>query len=822
MVVPKHVAHRAALLLVLACAFALCVTSTALAAPADPTMSVAQLRAALAASPTGTLTGHFKTVLKGYTISKVDATVVGVVTDSPTSTLILFTSTGDAVAGGIASGMSGSPLYVDDGGTDKMVGAVAYAGDFALNGAGLATPIDDMIAVENAPLGMASTLKNPVIAGRSIVDRVILTDEPERYAGEAAAGAMVAHPLSEAFIGGVKPGSGAYKLLSAALKRAGLTPTAMASGGSYSASSLPPQTLDPGASIGALIATGDAWMGGIGTETYRNGNNVMAFGHPLFNMEPESMFLTDAWVDGSWQSSWSSFKFASPSSEPRGAFVKDRLAGCMAVVGQDIPVTPVTAHAVRLSGSGATIEQTSTAVSFSRPMFNSSLGYAYSAAGAVALAGYRLYPGYYVPGSAATTTTVVVSDGTKTHKIEVTNLVDAGDDITVAVSGDVANAIDELMTVYDAGLYSDKLNIQSVNLEVAFSPKRRLATISEVDAPNGLRIGDNLIRIKLLQYGVVEPVVVEKILTLPEGTPLTGRLTATCVTQLSDSAAVSDIVAMVSGVPEGSSTPQDDRRTIAEIVDDVNSAASYNDLLLSFGAPDMGSEEGDGAASGSSADTITVESTITTGVYLRGSATKSGTSMSLTAAQGTVGYGGDAVVSGTLAGVEPSATVQIYAKSAGGTERLVEEVKTSYGAESENPGFTAYIPGLRRNTTVRAVYKGTKTAVYAEDSVTVRVKAKPSVKVSDRWLKKGDKTKLTAKVYPAGTVGSKVVFEYYSKRHHGWRKIATRTLVAKGNHAEAVKTWKIKKKGRWQVRVRTLAGATNAAGKSKTVTIFVR
>ena len=41
--------------------------------------------------------------------------------------------------GGIAAGMSGSPLFIDVGG-DKMIGALSYGDIFTLNGLGLATP----------------------------------------------------------------------------------------------------------------------------------------------------------------------------------------------------------------------------------------------------------------------------------------------------------------------------------------------------------------------------------------------------------------------------------------------------------------------------------------------------------------------------------------------------------------------------------------------------------------------------------------------------------------------------------------------------------
>ena len=65
-------------------------------------------------------------------------------------TLILFEASDREIdrIGGIAAGMSGSPVYVDDGGVDKLVGALSYGDWFTLDGMGLATPIEYMAAIE--------------------------------------------------------------------------------------------------------------------------------------------------------------------------------------------------------------------------------------------------------------------------------------------------------------------------------------------------------------------------------------------------------------------------------------------------------------------------------------------------------------------------------------------------------------------------------------------------------------------------------------------------------------------------------------------------
>jgi hypothetical protein len=48
--------------------------------------------------------------------------------------------------------------------------------------------------------------------------------------------------------------------------------------------------------VTAAFATGDIALGSVGTVTYRDGANVWAFGHPLDDAGPRSLFLQDAYV----------------------------------------------------------------------------------------------------------------------------------------------------------------------------------------------------------------------------------------------------------------------------------------------------------------------------------------------------------------------------------------------------------------------------------------------------------------------------------------------------------------------------------------------
>lgn len=70
-----------------------------------------------------------KTTFKGTAIADVDVRVLAVVPSIyPWGKLILLESDDARITriGGVAGGMSGSPIFVDDGGTQKLIGAISW------------------------------------------------------------------------------------------------------------------------------------------------------------------------------------------------------------------------------------------------------------------------------------------------------------------------------------------------------------------------------------------------------------------------------------------------------------------------------------------------------------------------------------------------------------------------------------------------------------------------------------------------------------------------------------------------------------------------
>lgn len=202
-------------------------------------------------------------VFQGTTISSFDAEVVDVIAGDAAAEAprILMRFSGEQIERtGVGPGFSGSPIYCDD----RVIGAISEAiGEYGGLQA-LATPIESILA-------------QPV-------------DPPTGAVSPAPRGAReLATPIS---MTGLSPSVG--RLFSRAAKRGGKL--LYAAPGRPRAAAFPAQTLRPGASMAAGLASGDITAGSVGTVTYVDGDKVWGFGHPLEGTGRRSLFLQDAYV----------------------------------------------------------------------------------------------------------------------------------------------------------------------------------------------------------------------------------------------------------------------------------------------------------------------------------------------------------------------------------------------------------------------------------------------------------------------------------------------------------------------------------------------
>ena len=295
--------------------------------------------------------------------------------------LLMFQASGTIIeqAGGIAAGMSGSPVYVDDGGA-KLVGAVSYGEYFTSNGLGLATPIEHMMTLEDdfaidplaARLAKTIDLSGPLVVDGRAVRRVVVAPSTATARGvERTSGAVILRPLSVLQIGGVPAGIDSVTALKTAFARDGVDlRTGLASGAAGSEPEFE-TPLVPGSSVGELLMRGDVWLGGVGTTTYTTADGkLVAYGHPGMWDGYLTAYLTNADVIGLWNNAEEPHKVVAPG-KVRGAITVDSGPGIAGVVGDAaIPdEVPLTCTATN-GATGKTVTSTSYATQWAADRHN--------------------------------------------------------------------------------------------------------------------------------------------------------------------------------------------------------------------------------------------------------------------------------------------------------------------------------------------------------------------------------------------------------------------------------------------------------------------
>lgn len=782
----------------LAVVLVLCSTGAAFAATGQPTLGLSALQAKLDASPTGSVTGYFKTVLKGSAIATVPVDVLAVTGESdPTAALILFEAKGPDIArfGGIVEGMSGSPIYVEDDGVDKVIGAVSYGDTFTLGGSGLATPIESMLKIAADYRPRVEPLSQPVLMSGRLVDEIVVpgTADPAPY---AETGAFVAKPLSGVFVGGLRPTSALFADLRSRLASHGITVVSADAALSAGTSTFTTD-LVPGAAVGTLASRGSLWLGGLGTVTYADGDTVLAFGHPAFFTGPTSLYLTNAWISGVWPSSYSPYKLGYPTAI-RGTVTQDRAAGVMGVLGAMPAETPVYSRAVNV-GTG---QEATSVVYFASELFDANET-AFFAGSAASIAASRLFDQANTPGSANTTTTVVVSDGTSEYTVVMANLIDSDSDIPTALSVDVDSALGELLSVLADGV--QRPHIVSVTLDASVSTERRAARVVGVNLDEPLRAGDNLVHISLLAYGRAATQTVDATLTIPEESPLTGTLSASGI--VGDEGDGAD-----PGDGLGSARP---RRTIASVVGDLNAALPYNAVIVTFEPGESLAGSG-GAIAPAPADGEAIESTLATPWAVSGQAKTVVTEVSAFAS--TVDYGWSSMVEGEIFGPTVPVAVSVYGTTAGtGTEVLLGTDVARLDPDTGALRYEVFLPELYANTALRVRVAGGEGFTPADGYALQQVRARVTLRASSKVLWWRHPITLTASVVPGRSTG-RVTFQYYDAKKHVWRTIARASLHRGLTTSRASVRW-TPPRAKTKVRVVYSGGLYNAGSRSGTLTI---
>jgi hypothetical protein len=290
---------------------------------ADPIMPLSEVRQGM--SCTGL------SVIKGTTISSFEVEILDVI--APEAGLsgprILIRVSGPAVdETGIGPGFSGSPVICDG----RNAGAISEGlGEYG-NHVALATPIEGML--KDRPTAPASARRDPALLRAA---RPLQT------------------PLTVSGLTG--PARTVVERAARRAKRLLLIAPAGPAGG-YA-----PVDLRPGAALSAAISTGELGLGAVGTVTYRDGDDIWAFGHPFEGLGRRALFLTDAYIYTVIQNPIGvpdfgavTYKLASSDGHLLGSITSDTVDSIAGKVGTEPPSFPLHIEARNRAGERLTLD----------------------------------------------------------------------------------------------------------------------------------------------------------------------------------------------------------------------------------------------------------------------------------------------------------------------------------------------------------------------------------------------------------------------------------------------------------------------------------
>ncbi|MEE8593201.1 MAG: SpoIVB peptidase S55 domain-containing protein [Candidatus Bipolaricaulota bacterium] len=294
------------------------------------------------------MTGIGQTIVAGDIIEEFTVDVLGVIDQAGTlSDFIVVQVSGEVIGrtGGIAQGMSGSPVYVDG----KLIGALSRAANWskAITPIGLVTPIEPMLAVlDDARTGIiaAEPALDAVLADVGFVQ---MANRPNDDLVAAMPDVIFSYPVSTPLITTglsgrsldiLMSGLSSHKLSAKlvtdvldvgiqpeirGLSSLGLTLLPLAGSGPGAAAD--PSTLVAGGSVGVALAMGDMSIGSLGTITYRDGDTLVGYGHSFIANGSAQFPLAGVSIIDTMKSFEASFKLGT-LGDPLGTILEDRTA----------------------------------------------------------------------------------------------------------------------------------------------------------------------------------------------------------------------------------------------------------------------------------------------------------------------------------------------------------------------------------------------------------------------------------------------------------------------------------------------------------------
>ncbi len=266
------------------------------------------------------MTGYGVSVFEANAVDTFGVEILGVMHNiGPGRKLIIARLSGAGLEKtGIIAGMSGSPVIIDG----KIIGAVAYGWTFAIEPLAGITPIEEILETKIEGMEAPESGAEIRIEGNGALSP---------YAGISLS--RIQTPLmvsgfDERFIQRFEDYFGKQGF-------------SIVLGGTASGAGTDAESLFIGAPISAQLVDGDASLGAVGTVTYIDGDDVFAFGHPLFQSGTVSFPMATAEVIAVMPSQYSSFKISN-TGKVIGAIVQDRDDAVYGIIGEEAKTIPLT------------------------------------------------------------------------------------------------------------------------------------------------------------------------------------------------------------------------------------------------------------------------------------------------------------------------------------------------------------------------------------------------------------------------------------------------------------------------------------------------
>ncbi len=420
------------------------------------------------------MTGYGRTVFKGTEVESFPVEIKGIIQQGYDRQLILIKTGGEKIEeiGGVASGMSGSPVYLED----RIIGAIAYGWTLSDHRIALVTPIEAMQKIWDEKEYWAR--EEPDLSGYPGLQAIPVRTPLLASGLSGRAADMLQEAMDEYDI----------KVMSG--------PAARRDGEAV--------PLKPGSAVAVDLMRGDMGAAFVGTVTYRNANQVLAFGHPIFHQGAVDFFMSDAYVHEIIPSLNFPFKLAS-SQELKGRIGQDRDAGIAGQVGEYPKLIPVNIS-VRDTDRELTNRASFQVVQHER-LLNSLVGSA-----VLQILDETLDR---IGMGTARATIDITGKPLPDHKLTRENLYFSTNDVAVATLFE----LQQLIYILTANPYQ-KIDIYNIRLQVEVEQKNTMAYVQKVELnDNPVYPGDEVTATVILRPYRDEFIRKEITFTIPEDMP---------------------------------------------------------------------------------------------------------------------------------------------------------------------------------------------------------------------------------------------------------------------------------------------------------------